>query len=172
MINLRSLFLEPRRYRLLALTVVVIVVLDQITKAWIMSTMALHQSIQVISGLFHLTYIRNPGAAFGLFADSGNGLRILFFVTVSIGAILFLVALYSTIQEKFFLGRLAVCLVLGGAVGNLIDRVRFGEVVDFLDFFIGSSHWPAFNVADSCISTGVVLLLWYFIRHDTAPSQP
>lgn len=168
MINLRTLFLEPRQYRFLALTVAIIVIVDQVTKAMILSTMTLHQSIPVINGLFHLTYIRNPGAAFGLFADKGNDLRILFFVTVSVIAILFLISLYSKIPEKNFMGRLAIGMVLGGAIGNLIDRIRFGEVVDFLDFFISSHHWPAFNVADSCISTGVVLLMWYFLRHDTS----
>ena len=171
MIDFRSLFLEPRQYRFLAITAGAIVILDQITKAMIQSTMRLHQSIPIIDGLLSLTYIRNPGAAFGLFADSQNGIRILFFVTVSIIAILFLISLYSKIPQKNLIGRLAIGMVLGGAIGNLIDRVRFGEVVDFIDFYITTHHWPAFNIADSCISTGVVLLMWYFLRQESSGSR-
>ena len=172
MIDIRSLFLEPRQYRFLATTAGVIVILDQITKSVIQSTMTLHQSIPVIDGLFSLTYIRNPGAAFGLFANSQNGLRILFFVIVSIIAILFLISLYSKIPQKNPIARLATGMILGGAIGNLIDRVRFGEVVDFLDFYITTHHWPAFNIADSCISTGVVLLMGYFLRQGSSGSLP
>ena len=172
MIDIRSLFLEPRQYRFLATTAGAVVLLDQITKSVVQSTMTLHQSIPVIDGLFSLTYIRNPGAAFGLFADSQNSLRILFFVIVSIIAILFLISLYSKIPHKNPIARLAIGMVMGGAIGNLIDRVRFGEVVDFLDFYVTTHHWPVFNVADSCISTGVVLLMAYFLRQDSSGSLP
>lgn len=157
---------EPRRYLFLAAVAGTVFVLDQITKAIVQKTMPLHESIPVIDGLFSLTYIRNPGAAFGLFAEHGNGLRMAFFVTISVVALLFLWTLFAKTPREAFVGRLSIAMVMGGAMGNLIDRIRFGEVVDFLDFYIGSYHWPAFNVADSSISIGVALMVWYFIQAD------
>ena len=155
---------DPRRYIFLAGVVGTIFVLDQVTKAWIQETMRLHESIPIIERFFSLTYIRNAGAAFGLFAEHGNGLRMAFFVTISIIAIVFLLTFFMRMPKEALLGRLSVAMVMGGALGNLVDRVRFGEVDDFLDFYIGTYHWPAFNVADSCISVGVSLLILYFIR--------
>jgi len=170
MMALGSLFQDiaqkPTRLLLLTLVAGTVVILDQVTKSIIQRTMQLHESIPVIDAFFNLTYIRNTGAAFGLFAGSANGLRIAFFGTVSVVAIVFLWTLYVKIPREAALGRLAISLVMGGAIGNLVDRIRFGEVVDFLDFFIGSYHWPAFNVADSCISVGVTLLIWHFILAD------
>jgi len=157
---------DPRRYLFLAGVVGTIFILDQTTKALIQRTMRLHESIPVVDRLFSLTYIRNAGAAFGLFADHGNALRMAFFVTISVAAVLFLLTFFAKIPKEARLGRLSVAMVMGGALGNLIDRIRFGEVVDFLDFYVGSYHWPAFNVADSCISVGVTLLIWYFIREE------
>jgi signal peptidase II len=147
------------KYRMLVLTVAIVGIADQVTKAWVQSGMRLHQSIAVINGFFSLTYIRNPGAAFGLFSESGGSIRTVFFVVVSIAAVGLLGTLYAkTPLDRPFL-RLAFSLVTAGAIGNLIDRVRFGEVVDFLDFYIRGYHWPAFNVADSCITVGVTLLV-------------
>jgi signal peptidase II len=160
----KTVVVDPRRYLFLAGVVGTVFVVDQITKGLIQRTMRLHESIPIIDRLFSLTYIRNPGAAFGLFAEHGNGLRMIFFVTISVAAILFLWSLFVKTPKEAWLGRLSIAMVMGGALGNLVDRVRFGEVVDFLDFYIGTYHWPAFNVADSCISVGVALMLWYFIR--------
>jgi signal peptidase II len=160
----KSVAEDPRRYLFLAGVVGTVFVVDQITKGLIQRTMRLHESIPIIDRLFSLTYIRNPGAAFGLFAEHGNGLRMAFFVTISVVAILFLWSLFLKTPKEAFLGRLSIAMVMGGALGNLVDRVRFGEVIDFLDFYIGTYHWPAFNMADSCISVGVALMLWYFIR--------
>lgn len=120
--------------------------------------MRLHESIPVIQGLFSITYVRNPGAAFGFLADASPLFRSIFFVAVTVLAII-LVMHYirkSRAEEPFL--TFALSLVLSGAVGNLIDRIRFGEVIDFLDVYIGSYHWPAFNVADSAISVGAVIL--------------
>jgi signal peptidase II len=169
---LKTIAEEPRRYFFLAAVVGTVFLLDQVTKAVIQRTMPLHESIPVIRGLFSLTYIRNPGAAFGLFAEHGNGLRMVFFATISVIAIFFLWTLFVKTPKEAFLGRLSIAMVMGGAMGNLVDRIRFGEVVDFLDFYIGSHHWPAFNVADSCISVGVTLMIWYFIREDRRANQP
>lgn len=147
------------QYRLLVLTAAAIVLLDQMTKAWIQKTMLLHQSVPVIPDLFNLTYIRNPGAAFGLFASGGGSLRTAFFIAVSVIALVVLSLLYTKAPRETWLLRFSLSLVMGGAIGNLIDRIRLGEVVDFLDFYLGSYHWPAFNVADSCITIGIGLLI-------------
>ena len=151
--------IENQKYRLLFISVPVILLLDQWSKFWIHRSMELHQSIPVIPKFFNLTYIRNPGAAFGLFSESGGMLRTFAFIGISLIALVVLGYLYSKTLDRNRLLRLALSLVTGGAIGNLIDRVRMGEVIDFLDFYIGSSHWPAFNVADSCISVGVFLIL-------------
>ncbi|MEK6684698.1 MAG: signal peptidase II [Nitrospirota bacterium] len=161
-----------RRYLFLAAVAGTILILDQVTKAVIQQTMQLHESIPIINRLFSLTYIRNPGAAFGLFAEHGNGLRIAFFATISVVAIVFLWTLFVKTPKEAWLGRLSIAMVMGGAMGNLADRLRFGDVTDFLDFYIGSYHWPAFNVADSSISIGVALMIWYFIREDRRANPP
>lgn len=158
------------RYRLLVLTATAIVLLDQMTKAWIQKTMLLHQSIPVIPNLFNLTYIRNPGAAFGLFASGGGSLRSAFFIAVSVVALVVLSLLYTKAPRETYLLRFSLSLVVGGAIGNLMDRIRLGEVVDFLDFYLGSYHWPAFNVADSCITIGISLLILHTMVNRKAES--
>lgn len=159
---------DPRSLNLLFSVTAVIIVLDQATKLLVHSRMALHESIPVFPSFFQLTYIRNPGAAFGIFAGMDSGFRTTFFVLISIAALVFLGNLYLKIPRDSLMGRFSVSLIIGGAVGNLVDRIRFGEVVDFLDFFIGRHHWPAFNVADSAISVGVGLLILHFIRSEKA----
>jgi signal peptidase II len=120
--------------------------------------MRLHESIPVIQGFFNITYVRNPGAAFGFLADASPLFRSIFFVAVTVLAIILVVHyIWKSRAEEPFL-TFALALILAGAVGNLIDRVRLGEVIDFLDVYIGSYHWPAFNVADSAISVGAVIL--------------
>ena len=152
------------KYIILFATVAVMTLLDFITKAYISSTMFLHESFVVIGGFLNITYVRNPGAAFSFLADAPPVFRFVFFVTVTVLAII-LVLTYITrskIEEPFM--TFALSLILSGAVGNLIDRVRFGEVIDFIDVYIGSHHWPAFNVADSAISVGAVILLLEMFR--------
>ncbi len=135
-----------------------IVAIDLLTKTAIQTSLALHETIPVIEGFFNLTYIRNPGAAFGLLAETGGRVRIGFFLVSTFIAIIVLTVLLRS-ADRDWPSRLAFTLILGGAVGNLIDRIRYGEVVDFLDFYVGRYHWPAFNVADSCITTGIAILL-------------
>jgi signal peptidase II len=141
-----------------------ILLLDQITKVYVDSSMRLHESIPVIEGLFSITYIRNPGAAFGFLAGASPLFRSVFFVTATVLAIVF--GLHYLCKSKFEEPRLtfALTLILAGAAGNLIDRIRLGEVIDFLDVYIGSAHWPAFNVADSAISVGAVMLFAELLR--------
>lgn len=144
------------RYRLLAIITSIILILDQATKLYVDANFRLHESLPVIDGIFHLTYVRNKGAAFGIFADSA--VRIPFFITVSIVAMLAILWYLRRLRDDQRLAYLALTLIFSGAVGNLIDRIRYGEVIDFLDVFWRSYHWPAFNVADSAITVGVTLL--------------
>jgi signal peptidase II len=153
-----------KKYIILFVTVAVMVFLDFVTKAYISSTMSLHESIVVIGGFFNITYVRNPGAAFSFLADAPQAFRMVFFITVTVFAIL-LVLFYivkSKIEEPFVI--FALSLILSGAIGNLIDRVRFGEVVDFIDVYVSSHHWPAFNVADSAITVGACFLILEILR--------
>lgn len=140
------------------MTTGLILLFDQITKFYVDASMRLHESIPVIEGLFSITYVRNPGAAFGFLADASPLFRAIFFVTVTVLAIILVLHyIWKSRAEEPFL-TFALSLILSGAVGNLIDRVRLGEVIDFLDVYIGTTHWPAFNVADSAISAGAVML--------------
>jgi signal peptidase II len=144
--------------------VAVIVAFDQLTKFIVDRSMPLHHSIPIIEGFFSLTYVRNTGAAFGIFAGSAELFRRPFLILVSVVAIGFIVVMLKRLRdsEKWLVTALA--FVLGGAIGNLIDRVLYGEVIDFLDCFWGSYHWPAFNVADSFITVGVTITLFILIK--------
>ena len=152
------------RYRILLAVTVISLVLDQWTKWLVDQKMALHESIPLIDNFLALTYVRNKGAAFGIFADSS--FRIPFFITVSIVAIVGITWFYRKIEEEQRLLQWALALVLSGAIGNLIDRVLYGEVIDFVDAHWYQYHWPAFNVADSAISVGVTLLLVDLVRDE------
>jgi signal peptidase II len=163
---------------LLGVTTGLILILDQITKFYVDSSMRLHESIPVIQGFFSITYVRNPGAAFGFLADASPLFRSIFFVAVTgLAVILVVQDIWKSRAEEPLL-TFALSLILSGAVGNLIDRVRLGEVIDFLDVYIGSTHWPAFNVADSAISVGAVILFIELTRRgremqtDSKGSQP
>ncbi len=123
----------------------------------------LYQSIPVIPGCFNLTYITNPGAVFGLFAGLETSLRETIFLTTSIIAIAIIITcLY---KYRSVLSRAAFTLILAGALGNLVDRLRQGAVIDFIDLYVGQYHWPAFNIADSAITIGVTLLIWDQLRY-------
>ncbi len=161
-----------RRYLLLVGVSLVLIALDQITKMFVMHTMHLHESISVIPDFFNLTYIRNPGAAFGIFATTNSAFRLIFFVGTSIFALGLLGTIFYRLHADDVWGQLTVSSIFGGAIGNLIDRLRYGEVVDFLDFHISGYHWPAFNVADSAISVGVVSLLIIFALEKKKEAPP
>ena len=136
-----------------------VVVLDQLTKVWTVKCFALYESMEIIPGFFSLTYLTNKGAAFGFLAGVDAAWRHYFFlILVSIALVLLLVAWFRMRNDHRFYGP-ALALIAGGAIGNVIDRVRLGAVVDFLDFYVAGHHWPAFNVADSAIAVGVTLFL-------------
>ena len=132
-----------------------IVIVDQLTKIIVDRSMPLSQSIPIVKGFFSLTYVRNTGAAFGIFAGSAEIFRRPFLIVVSLVAIGFILAMLKRLPEKERGLMTALSFILGGAIGNLIDRIFYGEVIDFLDCFWGSYHWPAFNIADSFITIGV-----------------
>ncbi len=160
------------RYLLLGLLSLVIVVLDQVTKVYVMETMRLHESIPVITNLFSITYIRNPGAAFGFLSTSSSSFRFVFFGLTSVFAVGLLGMIMVRMPKDDWMGRLSVAGILGGAIGNLLDRLRYGEVIDFLDFYINGYHWPAFNVADSAITVGVVFLILHFALEKEPEHSP
>lgn len=152
-----------------AATALAVLLLDQLTKLWALHRLPPGLPITVIDGLFSLTLVMNPGLAFGMFATTPAGWRWLV-ALLSIGAlgVLAVVGL-RMLPGGGRLTPLALGLIFGGAVGNLLDRGRFGAVVDFLDFYWRGYHWPAFNAADSAITVGVALLA---LRMLTAPSNP
>jgi signal peptidase II len=152
------------KYVILFATVAVMTLLDFITKAYISSTMYLHESFVVIGGFLNITYVRNPGAAFSFLADAPPVFRFVFFVTVTFLAIILILTYIAKSKLEEPLMTLGLSLIMSGAVGNLIDRVRFGEVIDFIDVYIGTHHWPAFNVADSAITVGAFFLLLEVFR--------
>jgi signal peptidase II len=146
--------------KFIGLLLLSIVLLDQATKFVIDHTLPLHHSIPVIENLFSLTYIRNTGAAFGIFSGSHESFRRPFLILFSLLAIGFILRLLWRLPDTEKGLIMALTLILGGAIGNLIDRVVYGEVIDFLDFYWSSFHWPAFNFADSFITIGVVITLF------------
>lgn len=160
------------RYVLLGLVSLSIIVIDQVTKVYIMQTMRLHESIVVIPNLFSITYIRNPGAAFGILSGSSGSFRFIFFGLTSLFALGLLGTILLRMPKDDWMGQISVVAILGGAIGNLLDRLRYGEVIDFLDFYIEGYHWPAFNVADSAITVGVIFLILHFAFEKQKEPEP
>ncbi len=145
-----------KKYFPLTIIFLIIVLIDQITKFYIASNFELYQSIEIIRGFFNITYIRNSGVAFGMFSNLKGSFIQIVFIAIYIIAIISILILY---RETHGYSHIALSLIFSGAIGNLIDRIFRGEVVDFMDFHWQNYHWPAFNVADSCISVGVGLLM-------------
>ncbi len=143
----------------------VILVLDLVTKYWVESTLEFGQSIP-LTGFFNLVLTYNPGAAFSFLSDQ-SGWQRWFLSGIAGSAALLIIYLLNRYQhEQLFC--LSLSLILGGALGNLYDRITLGHVVDFLDFYIGTYHWPAFNVADSAICIGAALMIYESFRKDKA----
>lgn len=153
---------------LLALTPLILVI-DQLTKIYVDRSMQLYQSIPVVDGLFNITYLRNKGAAFSFLANASW--RLPFFILVSFIAVVAIMVAFTKLRDEQRLAAVSLTLILSGAVGNLIDRIRLGEVIDFLDVYWQSHHWPAFNVADSAICVGVALLAIDMFREERRQKQ-
>lgn len=150
--------------RMFFLTGGAVVFLDQVSKWLVVKFLPLHSSVAVIPGFFNLVHVRNTGAAFSFLAGGYSTWRQIFFVTVSIAGMAVILYIHQGLKGEERWARGSLALIFGGALGNLIDRLRLGEVIDFLDVFVGPYHWPAFNVADSAISIGAVLLLLFLLR--------
>lgn len=145
-----------QRYRFLVAVALPLVLLDQGTKFLIAKTLEYHETITVVANFFDIVHARNKGAAFGIMRDSA--IRLPFLIGVSLVAVIAVLLFYRKLENGQRLSAWGLALVLAGAMGNLIDRVRFGEVVDFLSVHWYEHFWPAFNVADSAICIGVALL--------------
>ncbi|MDO8494653.1 MAG: signal peptidase II [Deltaproteobacteria bacterium] len=159
------------KYKILFLVAPAVLLLDQWTKSLILGHLVLGQTIPVIPDFFDLVHVRNSGAAFGLLASWGDGLRVPFFYGISFLAVCFLGYFFTTLPKEDRFHPWPLSLITAGVFGNLIDRIRFGNVVDFLSFHIGDQSlwgipliWPAFNVADSAITISMILLAFSFLQ--------
>lgn len=152
------------KYRILLSVSLVTIVLDQATKLYIHRTLPLHTMIRVIENFFTITYLRNKGAAFGMLANSPW--RLPFFILVSTIAVVVILVVIKKLRDDQTLAAVSLSLIFAGALGNLIDRVRLGEVIDFIYVHWYEHYWPAFNVADSAICVGVFLLAMDMIREE------
>jgi signal peptidase II len=159
----------PKRPLLIALAVLL---LDRITKRVVAQTIPLDDAINIIPGFFRLTHLENTGAAFSLFADSTSPFRTTLLIVFSVAALAVVSVLLWKDRRTFHAGTLALSLILGGALGNLWDRMVDGKVTDFLDFYLGAHHWPPFNIADSAIVIGALLLLLRMLRKEQRTLTP
>ena len=146
-----------RKYHIIIAALILLC--DRMTKALVAQKIAVSDSIDVIPGMFRLTHVQNQGAAFGLFADYPSEWKVAMLILFSVAALAVVSALLWKNGDALNTTAIALSLVFGGALGNLWDRVVSGRVIDFLDFYFGSHHWPAFNIADSAIVVGALLLL-------------
>lgn len=140
-----------------------VVIADQLTKWIVAKKIVYYDVIQVIPGFFNLVHIHNTGGAFGIFASHQNSLQSIFFILVAVGAIGLVLYLYKNTPSQYPLLSFGLTLIFGGAVGNMIDRILFGRVTDFIDLYIGNLHWPAFNIADSAITVGMLIFAFYIL---------
>ncbi len=158
------------RYLLASLAVLV---LDQWSKWLVEAHLSDHASIEIIPGLLNFTHVRNTGVAFGMFASRGNVYGTLVLTVLGLAALIFVGYYFRIVSRRDWPLLLALALVMGGAVGNLLDRILRGAVTDFVDFYYGTYHWHTFNVADTAISIGIgLMVLGTFRRHpaDAAPA--
>lgn len=156
-----------RKYLLLMGVTGLMVSLDQLTKLLVHTQMELHQSIPVIQNFFHITYVRNFGAAFGFLSQAPSAFREIFFLAVPPIACLIILFILKGVDDKDTKQSLALSSVFAGAVGNYLDRLHFGFVVDFFDFHYGKLSWPAFNIADMAIVGGVCFLLYCMFKESS-----
>jgi signal peptidase II len=162
--------LGDSRLRLAALVAAAVLVADQVTKGIVERTMVPHQAVELLPFLA-LSYVRNTGAAFGILAAAPPGVRLPLFFLVTLLAVGALVSFLRRARpdEAWLVGALGG--ILGGAFGNLVCRLRFGEVIDFVDLHWGDLHWPAFNVADSAITVGVAIVLLHGLGRERQPAS-
>lgn len=154
----------PFRYIVLLVLSVLVLGIDQATKLFIDRTMDLHSTVTVVENFLNITYVRNQGAAFSFLATSPY--RLPFFILISVVAAIVILAVFYKLRDEQRLTTVSLSLIFAGAIGNLIDRVRLGEVIDFLDAHWYAHHWPVFNIADSAICIGVALMAVDMFREE------
>lgn len=163
--------LQPK-YLILVAVAGLVVAVDQLTKLYIHTHFELSEFVPVIPNYFNITYVRNTGAAFGFLRDAHETFRSLFFLSMPPLAMITILAIMRGVQNNDRVQILALSAIFGGAIGNYLDRLRFGFVVDFLDFHWQNKYsYPAFNVADSAIVCGVFVLLFLMRRPATAEAK-
>ncbi len=164
--------LALRRRAIYLMVTLAVLLVDQRTKQLIQSRLAPHEHVSIVDGIFDITYIRNDGAAFGILAGRDTLRKdLLFYATSTLAfAVLLYNAARAPVSQTWL--QLGLALVMGGAVGNLVDRVRFGSVVDFLDVHYRGWVWPTFNVADSCICVGIAIMGWELLRAPRPAAAP
>ncbi|MGD0400556.1 MAG: signal peptidase II [Syntrophobacteraceae bacterium] len=142
----------------------IVVALDQLTKYLLVNAIPLHTGVPIIPGFFNLVHVHNTGGAFSILAGPGYPWRQHVLIGLTVLVVAAIAYAYGKAGKKDNWTRIAYVCITGGAIGNLIDRIRLAEVVDFLDVYVADRHWPAFNVADAAISTGAVMLLVSLVR--------
>lgn len=152
--------------------IALLVGLDQISKSMIHGSMTLHSSRAVIPGFFNLSYVRNRGAIFGFFSQSQDKLVFLLLTAASLAALSIVLYYFLKAPSSEKMMKYSLALILAGAFGNQIDRILRGYVVDFLDFHVKQMHWPFFNIADSCITVGALILIYIFFFKKGAACSP
>jgi signal peptidase II len=152
------------KYWVFFLIASMITLVDQLSK-WVVSTrIPLHGSVVMISGFLNLVHVRNTGIAFGIFSGSGIPYRAVFLALISLTAMIFIFMYVRKLQAGQIGWLVGISIVFGGALGNFIDRALYGEVIDFIDCYLGRFHWPAFNVADSAVTVGICYLAFRMVR--------
>ncbi len=159
----RQAIAGKRRFVAFVIIALVLVAADQVSKYMVTAFVPLHSGVEVVPDFLNIVHHRNPGAAFGILADSTSSLRAVFLLLVSVAALVCIIwiVVVSKLIDTYLL--IALSFFFGGALGNLVDRVRFGEVTDFVDIYYGSFHWPAFNVADASLCVGTALFFLHFL---------
>lgn len=147
-----------RTRRVQLVLALLLILLDQGTKAAVVRALGPYEAVSVIPGFFNIVHVRNPGIAFGLLSQLGTAWSAFLLSAATAAAVILLLLWSRSFGDEERGAAFGLALIIGGAVGNLIDRVRLGEVVDFLDFYVGPFHWPAFNVADAAITVGTLWL--------------
>ncbi len=145
--------------------IAVIIVVDQISKFFIKGNLKLYDHVTIIKGFFEIIYVRNKGVVWGLFSNSKNHIIPTVITIISVIALITVIYIFIKTSKTCKLELISLSFILGGAIGNIIDRFSIGYVVDFIDIYIKSYHWPTFNVADSFISVGIILLLITVLRN-------
>lgn len=160
------------KYIVAVIIIPCVFIIDQITKRWAVSSLRGQAPVEVIKGFFDFRYVENPGAAWGIFGSIDDSIRKPFFIIVSVIAILFIIYFFIKIKKEQRVLSIAISLILGGAFGNFYDRVANSYVVDFIHWFYKDYHWPTFNIADSAISCGVILMIIHMLFLEKEEKSP